>query len=50
MQKDKKLKEDEVLFKAIKQEETQIIIKQKASGNCATKRSNYLRLQYESKE
>lgn len=50
MQKDKKLKEDEVLFKAIKEEKTQIVIKWKASENFAAKRLNYLRLQYESKE
>ena len=40
MQKDKKLKEDKVLFKAIEKEETYIKAKHKASANFALTKSN----------
>lgn len=50
MRKDKKLKEDEVLFKAIKEEKIRIVIKQKTSANFASIKSHYLRLQEGDKE
>ena len=40
MQKDEKLEEDEVLFKAIEEEETRIKVKHKASANFASSKSN----------
>ena len=50
MRKDEKLEEDEILFKAIEEEETRIVTKQKASANFATTKSHYSRLQETGKE
>lgn len=44
MQKNEKLKEDEIFFKAIKKEKTQIMTKQKASANFVTIKSHYSQL------
>lgn len=40
MRKDKKLEDDEVIFKAIEEEETRIKAKHKASANFASTKSN----------
>ena len=40
IRKDEKLKEDEVLFKTIEEEETRIKAEHKASANFASKKSN----------
>lgn len=50
MRKDKKLEEDEALFKAIEEEETRIVTEQKASANFATTKSHYSRSQEGGKE
>ena len=42
MRKDEKLEEDEILFKAIEEEETRIVTEQKAIANFATTKSHYL--------
>lgn len=45
MRKDKKLEENEALFKAIEEEETRIVTEQKASANFASTKSHYSRSQ-----
>lgn len=50
MQKDKKLEENEALFKVIEKKKNRIVTEQKASANFATTRSNYSQSQERSKK
>ena len=50
IRKDKKLEEDETLFKAIEEEKTRIVAKQKASANFVTTKSHYSQPQEGGKE
>lgn len=50
MQKNRKLEENKVLFKAIEEEKTQIVTKQKTNANFVTIKSHYSQLQEKSKE
>lgn len=50
MQKDKKLEEEEGLFKAIKKEKSRIITEQKANNNFTLTKTHYSRLQERGKK